>query len=421
MSLEQPAATGRSVRSCRRAARSGGQAKLLRNLGAALFCLATTHGAAGEPAKITIAGDAPLNGIFDPSVEFAPGAAVGWLSYSAVFGGLSPFGPNVETHLARTDDGGASWSFVTAVNSSTATAIDIPGKGLVSGVWNYEVSSLVHDPGDPGAAWKLFAHRVFRRDQDDFTDEQNEPAYSWIVLRTAPDPSGPWSAERALLSSGPLPPAPFGDVEVAVNALDASLSDLLVYSEPGAFERGGTLYLSLTGLKATGPDRIILLASDDHGGSWRYVGTPLSAADATSLGYLSFDGSAIVADRGRVFLLVTPESPGLLHDGTLVFEFGSLASATLVSAQGAPLPRRWLPPQPGIPAERRGGQADYHEGGSGGILQPAIHVEDAPEIFQFSATGETPSDGTPAPAAGFGSRALLAMALALAAAARLRV
>jgi hypothetical protein len=337
--------------------------------------------------KIVVMGDTPANGIFDPTVEYASDASEGWLAYSAVFGGLTPFGPHVETHLARTTDAGATWTFDSIPNTSFAADLDMGGGILLPGVWNYEVSSLVHDPDDPGAEWKLFSHRVFRKTEDNFTEEQNLPAYSWISYRTAADPAGPWSPEIALLSSGPLPPAPYDNVAIAVNSLDPSLTDLVVYSEPGAFYHQGTIYLSLTGLKVTGADRIVLLASDDHGTTWRYVGTPLSNFDAPPLGHLSFDGSAIVSDRGRIFLLVTPESPGILHDGTLAFEFDSIADGTLVRAAGVPVVMLDVPAQSGLPVERRGGQADYHAlNAAGGLLQPAIHVEDLPEMFQFVST-----------------------------------
>ena len=118
-----------------------------------------------------------------------------------------------------------------------------------------------------------------------------------------------------------------------------------------------------------------------------YVGTPLSKADAASLGFLSFDGSAIVADAGRNFLLVTPESSGVLHDGSLALEFDSIAGGSLERVAGVPVVELHVPAQSGLPVDRRGGQADYHALNlAGGLLQPALHVEDSPEFFQIEST-----------------------------------
>jgi len=369
-----------------------GEALLGRALGAALALGIGlgAHGAGSATTRLQIAGESSRNGIFDPSVEYAPFCSMGWLSYSAVFGGASPFGPHVETRIAYTLDQGRSWSFSGVAIPSTPAILSLPDGSTLPGVWNSEVSSLVHDPGDPGHEWKLFAHRIFRGLEDPFTEEQNLPAYSWIVLRSAPDPSGPWSEEVALLSSGPFPPAPYDRVRVAINELDPTLASLLVYSEPGSFEREGVLYLSLTGLLASGPDRIVLLASDDHGESWRYVATPISSADAPALGFLSFDGSAIVEEAGRTMLLVTPESPGVLHDGTLVLEFEDLTQGRLRRVGGVPLVLRHFAPRPGQPADRRGGQADYHERNrGGGLLMPSLQAADLPEMFQIDETHES--------------------------------
>lgn len=372
--------------------------------------------ALAQPAPLVVGGDTPTNGIFDPSVEYAPGASEGWLAYSAVFGSITPWGPQVETHLARTTDGGVSWQFEGVGFPSTFGVLEQPDGSTIDGVWNAETASLVHDPGDPEAPWKLFAMRIFRRTEDNFTGEQNVPGQSWIAMRTAADPSGPWSTERALFSSGPLPIGPYDVVEVAVNDFDESLASLLVYSEPGAFEKDGTLYVSLTGLTVTGPDRVVLLASDDHAVTWRYAGTLLDSADVQAMGFLSLDGTAIAEDAGRVFLLATPESTTSLHDGTIAIEFESLAAGALERSSGVPVVTRHIPAQAGLPLERRGGQADYHVGNTaGGLLQPALQAGLLPELFHISSTGEgilQPSP-VPGPAAGLGG---LGLALGLLAA-----
>lgn len=372
------------------------------------LALATPAGAAA-PARIVISGELALNGTFDPSLEFAPGGE-GWLSYSAVFGDVLPWGPHVETHLARTIDGGESFVFESVVNPSLPGTLQLIGGGVETGVWNYEVSSLVHDPDDPGREWKLFAHKIFRRTEQNFTEEQNMPGYSWIVLKTAPHPAGPWSAERALLSSGPLPPAPYDAVEFSINDLDETggLDHLLVYSEPGAFYRDGVLYLSLTGLTTT-HDRIVLLASDDHGDTWRYVGTPITVGDANQLGYLAIDGSAIAEQAGQVFLLLTPETSSVVHDGTLVFAFDDLEGAALVRRGGVPVVHGVLPAIPGLPAGRRGGQADFHESSSIGVVQPSLTMEAYPEFFRIYATRRSLSSEAPVAAPALGAVGRVAM------------
>ncbi len=380
--------------------------------------LSAATAAAADPIQVTISGDMPRNGIFDPSVEYGPGGATGWLSYSAVFGNVNPWGPQVETRLAKSTDRGTTWTHVGAVIPSIPDTLTLMDQTVVDGFWNSEVSSLVHDPTDPDGqkAWKLFSHRIFRKDTDNFTGNQNLPAYSWIAFQTAPQADGPWTTDVPLLSSGPLPPPPFNVVPVAVNSLHSSLASMLVYSEPGAFVRDGVLYLSLTALTAAGPDRIIVLSSVSHGVDWNYAGTPLDNGDAADLGFLSFDGSAIVEQGGRVFLLATPESPGVLHDGTLVFEFEDLANGRLVREAGVPVVRRHFPALPGEPANRRGGQADFHEDNRvGGLLQPSLQLGDYPLIFQIFSTGEPLIWVPEVPAASAGGRAaLVAMLLAVA-------
>ena len=350
--------------------------------------LPTDPASATRLTPVVISGETvATHGIFDPSVEYASVGGPGWLSYSAVYGGGTPFGPNVETHIASTDDGGATWTFEQVVSPSIPGQITRSDGSVADGFWNREVSSLVYDPDDPGREWKLFHHTVFRS-VDPAGNQSQEPAHSWIGLRTASDPGGNWSPERRLFGSGPLPAAPFA-TEIAVNALDPSLSHLLVYSEPGAFAAKGTLFVSLTGLVASGSDRIILLASDDHGDSWRFVTTLLDGSDASALGFLSFDGTSIVEQAGRYFLLTTPRTTRLQHDGLVVFEFADLATGALVrDASGAPRVVAHVPVQSGLVSPVGAGQSDYHEGNSaGGVLFSQLDLGSAPAIFQFHQSG----------------------------------
>ena len=114
-------------------------------------------------SKLIPEGDRLQSGIYDPSVAYTSDGGTGWLAYSSITGDFKPVGPYVNTHLARSTDGGAHWQFVQALNTAAgATLVTEDGKSL-SGAWRYEVPSLVHDPADPDASarWKLFVHRYF--------------------------------------------------------------------------------------------------------------------------------------------------------------------------------------------------------------------------------------------------------------------
>lgn len=352
-----------------------------------VVCVLAAHGAPGAAyQQVVVQGETSNNGMLDPSVEFDSAGLVGWMAYSAIHGTRFPWGPHVETHLARSLDNGATWTFVQVVNPSSAvTTITVPGVGDVDGVWNNEVASLVHDPMDAGREWKMFTHHIFQ----DY-DASNLPAFGWITYRSASDPAGTWSDEVALFGAGIFPPPPYDNTQIDVNALDPSLAGMVAYSEPGPFVHDGVLYLSLTALGLTGPDRIILLASDDHGETWRYAGTVLTNADAVAIGYLKFDGTSIAADGGRLFLLAAPASPGVTHDGTLVLEFADIATAQLLRDQsGAVVVRKHIPLDPEFVSAAGGGQADYHSANlTGGLVLNQINLPEFPTLFQFHETGE---------------------------------
>ncbi len=364
--------------------------------------LASWRQAAGDVhyTRLIIAGEHLEKGIYDPSVAWSPDGKTGWLAYSSVtgngnfVGGHVSLGEYVSTHLARTTDGGTTWTYVAAPNISKDGTCEQPDGNKLEGVWRYEVSSLVCDPDDPapGRRWKLFAYRYFwQREKASLVRD------AWIVLRTAADPGGEWSEEIPLFGAGKNPLPPYHHTQVDVNALDASLQDTIVYTEPGALVHEGRLYVSLTALRphlsleGLGPAySVVLLASEDHGASWKFAGPLLSTQDAHAFGYDYFDGTALAVDGGHVFLLAVPGGrASQMHDGCAAFEFASLKEGRLRRGDnGLPVVANYFAPQPGILSGPGAGQACYHEANTkGGVIFPQFNLKAWPDVFQLYQTG----------------------------------
>lgn len=332
--------------------------------------------------RLAIRGEDIGANIFDPSLEYEEGSTTGWLAYTDVEGDAFPIGPLHHTNIARTEDAGETWTLITRANESqTGSLTDNKGKKHI-GAWAYEVPALVHVPDDPQAPWKLYTHRYF------WTKDERLAAFGWISFREALHPSGPWSAETALFGTKFTPFAPF-QTEISVADLDRSLSDIVALSEPGVLYRDGVIYLSLTGLKPDGPDRIFLLASDDFGKNWRFVSNLITRKDARLLGARRYDGSSLVEVGGDVFLLASPERNGLLHDGTTVFRFSEIETGALERQRSTPIIFNHIFAQSDTMRgdNRGGGQSDYDEGNTfGGVLFPQIDSDNLPgpiaEIYQ---------------------------------------
>jgi hypothetical protein len=331
--------------------------------------------------RMGVVGDEIKHGIYDPSIEYGDDG-VGYMAYS----GLEM--PKIHTHLAKTTDHGKTWTYVKRINLSTESTINDGGK-TKNGVWRNEVASLVHDPQDKGSEWKLFWHKYFV--SPPYKQKDRNFAFGWIAHRYASNPEGKWSEEIPLFGAGQFPRKPH-KAKSNLSGLHADLKKYIYYSEPGAYRRDGVLYMSLegsasrTGMGQWKTRRIFLIASHDHGKTWKYVGPLTGQKDANLLGYTAFFGSSLFEEGGRQFLMVVPSGSTRkaykMQDGLCVFEFEDISKAKLKRDTSGNLivHRRF---------EMHSGAGDYHEKNTyGGIVTGHVDPKALPRAFQILETKE---------------------------------
>lgn len=351
-----------------------------------------TEEALGAFEKLVVTGDSPRNGFYDPSLVYTPDGSVGWLTYSSCYGDEGPpaYSQFISTHVAKSTDHGATWTFQKKVNASVPGVIRGKIFGEDAGTWHYEVSSMAHDAEDIGREWKMFAHKIFSTVKD-----RNRPQYSFITMKHASDPAGTWSEEIPLFAAR-MPKEELAQFRYRVGDLDGELGGILVVSEPSALVRDGVLYLAMTGLDKRGAERILLVASDDHGQSWRYAGTLATRRDAEALGLRGLDGANLYVENGRTYLMTvavgSAKRPEWNHYGTLLFEIEDLAHAKVKRADGLLEILQHLEPLDLNSGNHGGGQAAYDpHNTNGGILFPQINLAAMPEFAWVFKTNVFPN------------------------------
>ncbi|MCA9355713.1 hypothetical protein KC865_04205 [Candidatus Kaiserbacteria bacterium] len=319
-------------------------------------------------SEIIVNGEDVTTGLADPSIEYGADST-GWMAYSHMNTIKNHL--YVETHLARSDNSGDTWEYVTDLNETK-------NDEAKQGIWKNETSSLVFDPGDiPSRQWKIFYATWFlpyEKVNGNLTFEHSSVRY-----KTAGSPDGVWSEEVCL----------FGNKDEGCqqefSELDPSLENMVLMNELGSIAVKGTLYMSAdvspsnTGLGTIDEikaRKIVLLSSKDHGITWRFVNTLTDFDDASSLNYFVFTASSLVEKDGVQFLMFTPSGAmnkkDKNHDGVYVVEFEDISKGLLKRDKGGkPLFSEIL----GEFIEN-GGLADYHEKNTaGGVVGSNFYVE----------------------------------------------
>jgi hypothetical protein len=283
-------------------------------------------------------------GIFDPSLEWDGHTQTLWMSYSSARANPNPIADaaRIAIRLAYSKDRGKTWKDI-SYSIFEPSDISLPKRPPHDqGIWQYEVSSLVHDPGAPQREqWKVFAFRYLKIS----AGRVNE--HSWIALKTASSPSGPWSKERKLFTgfiynkgSDPF----LGPPEIRLHDFHRDLKSCAAFTEPGALAKKDALYLSLsceTGKSKK--NKIILLKLSQPSGTWSYRGTFLSYPQAKEKGFEKFTASDMFSVGNKDYLMVSPENKKGLYKGCRVFAIDDLENAKLETKMGGLLLQTEVP------------------------------------------------------------------------------
>ncbi len=296
----------------------------------------------GDPfAETNMMPDA-FRGYGDPSLEHDAGSGTLWMAYSWLNIQVSDPGPplvfdlGVRTHLAKSDDNGASFTFVRAVNEMAMEAH--PDSGVMG--WSvHEVPTLVKEPS---GVWQLLWFKYFNPfGTVTGVDERQEFLY-WRT--TASDPAS--LGDSSEIWATWLATSPSWGAPIDMNDIP-QLADCAALTEPGLFAFNADTYLASTCLVVDGSgrrtdlERIVLLQQTLAG--YSYVGDILDGQDASILGVDTIEQADITLARdGSIILIVTPIILGAdpSHQGCIVYEFSDFASATLLrDGNGRAVPR----------------------------------------------------------------------------------
>lgn len=306
-------------------------------------------GATGCPA-ISIAGDAPagnpgtFRGYADPAIAKDPVAGQRvWLAYSwpHIVLGQAPDGSAVlmaavSTHLARSDDGGASFAFIGELWPALPTA-DPEGSGA-NGISSSETASLVAIASGGTVTWYGAHLRYFLQPQ---TGYHPKYATSWTVrIGAAASPEQLATASEAVL--GVSGTAAVYQPNARLDQLaGVPLTRCAMLNNPTLFATDGTLYLIVECLAFVGTTldlvnsttRVFATvpAGPPATWTWRHAGVLADHGLARELGDDTIQQPDVsLAADGRPIAIVTPAHAdatvqvGTVGDGCVALELQSI-------------------------------------------------------------------------------------------------
>ena len=341
---------------------------------------------AGDPPALLGGGPAPFRGYGDPSLERDPLTGALWMSYSWLDVLVSDPGPppvvdfGVRTHLARSDDGGATFTFVREVNQTVAT---VHPDNAEEGWTMHEVSTLVREAA---GGWQTLWLTYF----DPFGAATFYDVYYSRSVAGAPGQLGdavqPWIRGAATSSSFAA--------QYNLSAIP-QLSDCAAFTEPALLAHEGATYLATNcvvyggGVRRDDLERLVLLRQEANG--YTYIGEMLDYADAQDFAATRIEQADLaIARNGAILLIATPiQNSTPYHQGCVVFEVADIASAQVRRDDSGDAVQ--LAHITGDDATVGPGLCTYDAASETGLMMVLHSVQPAETVFSLRATGVHPT------------------------------
>jgi hypothetical protein len=307
--------------------------------------------ASGPCRELKVAGDAsyrfpdnsasPFSGYADPSIRKDPQSNTLWLSYSwpNYHLGSVQHTPSIDTHLAKSTDGGSTWTFVKSLWPSTP--LTNPADPTQKGYLESEVSNLLPVLEGGRVTWYAARLSYFMPEQGGVA---KRPVSSFqLRLFKAVSPEALSDAPYAVLGMD-LTPAAWG-VSQNLQSLSPDLKAVTIWNEPALNYEGGRLYLVTVGFAYNAQGAVmskngVFVFSTDPSGApdtwqWTYNGQLAGPKEASELGGERLTQTDIVRGvDGRLLLVASPDEwnaslKDYNHKGCVVIEIQSLSTPRL--------------------------------------------------------------------------------------------
>jgi hypothetical protein len=283
----------------------------------------------------------PFSGYADPTIRKDPASNTFWLAYSwpnyHFFNGNEV--PGVDIHLAKSTDGGNSFSFVTNLWPSTSATNPVNGD---AGYLDHEVANLLPVVENNITTWYGVRLDYFIPNAGGY---EARPSTSFqIRVYKAGSPEG-LNAATSYTSLGTYFTAPGWNTE-NLSSLNAELTNVGFWNEPSLYYEDGKLYLVLVafvydsnGIPVISQNNVYVFSTIPTGDpvdwNWGYNGKLSGAPEAGELGAQVLTQVDIVKGVDGKLLMVASLSDwnsalnDFTHKGCKVIEIKSLLTPAL--------------------------------------------------------------------------------------------